>query len=186
MKRRVEIYVFAGLLVTLAVVVYFRLQSAVPGIPGVLASEGKFKPLEVQEPQLRLQLLEKIQKLEYTGSHRNIFVAAPPPPPQPVRPVEKSSPVLAGPPPPPPLEVPAQFFGYTSARRGGKRAAFFTSGEDVLIVPEGDTFLSRFRLVHIGNDSADIEEMSTGRHTTLQMVQPPEQQVLNSSVAVEK
>ena len=180
MKRRLEIYVFAGLVLVLAVVVYFRLQSTVPGIPGVLASEGKFKPLEVQEPQLRLQLLEKIQKLEYTGSHRNIFVAAPPPPPQPVRSAEKSSPGLAaGPPLPPPLEVPAQFFGYTSARRGGKRAAFFTSGEDVLIVPEGDTFLSRFRLVHIGNDSADIEEMSTGRHTTLQLVQPPEQQAVN-------
>ena len=38
---------------------------------------------------------------------------------------------------------------------------------------EGDTFLNRFRLVHIGNDSADVEEISTGRHATVQMVQPP-------------
>lgn len=181
MKRRVEIYVLAGLLVALAVIAYFRLQSSVPGISGVLASETNFKPLEVREPQLRLQLLEKIQKLEYSGSHRNIFVAAPPPPtPQPARPVGAAPPVPTGPPVPPPLQVPVQFFGYSSERRDRRRAAFFASGEDVLIVREGDSFLGRFRLVHIGNDSADVEEMSTGRHATLQMVQPPEQaQALN-------
>lgn len=175
MKRRVEIYVLIGLLVALGAVVYVRLQSSVPGIPGVLASETSFKPLDVREPQLRLQLLEKIQKLEYAGSHRNIFVAAPPPPPKPVMPVMTAPPMPTGPPPPPPLQIPAQFFGYAFERRSGKRAAFFTSGDDVLVVPEGDAFLGGFRLVHIGNDSADIEEMSTGRHATLQIVQPAEQ-----------
>ncbi len=55
----------------------------------------------------------------------------------------------------------------------GRRVAFFTSGDDVLVVAEGDTFLGRFRLVHIGNDTADVEELGTGRHTTVPMVQPP-------------
>jgi hypothetical protein len=41
-----------------------------------------------------------------------------------------------------------------------------------LVVPEGDTFLHGFRLVHIGDTSADVEEISTGRKATVQMVQP--------------
>ena len=50
--------------------------------------------------------------------------------------------------------------------------AFFTSGDEVLIVPEGDTFLNGLRLLHIGNDSAEVEEVSSGRHATVPMVQP--------------
>lgn len=178
MARRTELYVFAGLLMLLAGAAYyfFTSRSGGTGLPGVLAADTKFQPLDVQEPALRMDLLEKIRKLEYTGSHRNIFVAAPPPPP---KPVGQLAPVVRPigpqpPPPPPPLQVPAEFFGYASEAHGGRRAAFFTSGDDVLVVSEGQTFLGRFRLDRINNDSADVEEISTGRHATLQMVQPPE------------
>jgi hypothetical protein len=54
----------------------------------------------------------------------------------------------------------------------GKRLAFFLDGEEVLVVEEGSVFLNRFRLDKIGNDSADVEEISSGRHATVQMVQP--------------
>lgn len=174
MSRRTELWLFAGLIVLLAAILYFRTVGQGSGIPRVLGAETKFKPLDVEEPQLRLQLLDQIQKTEYAGSRRNIFVAAPPPAPKPVRPSGKAPPVVVVPAPPPPVQVPAQFFGH--ARQGkGKEVAFFTSGDDVLIVPEGDTFLGGFRLVHIGSDSADVEEMSTGRHATVPMVQPPDQ-----------
>jgi hypothetical protein len=43
----------------------------------------------------------------------------------------------------------------------------------VIIVQEGSVFLSRFRLDKIGNDSAEVEEVSSGRHATVQMVPPP-------------
>jgi hypothetical protein len=33
--------------------------------------------------------------------------------------------------------------------------------------------MNRYRLDKIGNDSADVEETSSGRHATVQMVQPP-------------
>ena len=134
---------------------------------GVLASDSKFQPLDVQEPRLHTELLERIRKLEYSGTHRNIFVAAPPPPRTGRGAAWRRSlserfvgPQL--PPPPPPLQVPAEFFGYATRPVSGKRVAFFTSGDDVLVVPEGDTFLGRFRLIHIGNDSADVEEIATG------------------------
>jgi hypothetical protein len=173
MRRRAEIYLLAGLLIVLAAFLYVTNRSQLPGLPGVLDADTKFQPLDVQGPQLHLDLLKKIQKLEYSGSHRNIFVAMPPPIPKASE--QPALPPFVGPrqpPPPPPLEVPATLFGYASEPRTGKRVAFFTSGDDVLVVAEGDVFLNRFRLVHIGDNSADVEEISTGRHATIPMVQP--------------
>jgi hypothetical protein len=164
----------AVLMILLLIVplVYYANRNEVGGLPGVLASNTKFTPLSVQEPQLRLDELARLQKLEYTGSHRNIFTAAPlPPPPAPVEP-KHPFPTVPSPPPIPPVQVPGEFFGFALMKNSGKRVAFFKVGEDVLVVPEGDTFLNRFRLVRIGNDSADVEQLSDGRHATVAMVQP--------------
>ncbi len=180
MSKRAQIYLLAGLGVVLAVLLYRTYRTDTPAGSGVLASDSKFQPLDVQEPRLHTELLDRIRKLEYSGTHRNIFIAAPPPPEKTAaqlaaKPVERFvGPQL--PPPPPPLQVPAEFFGYATRSVSGKRVAFFTSGDDVLVVPEGDTFLGRFRLIRIGNDSADVEEISTGRHAVVQLVQPPPEQ----------
>jgi hypothetical protein len=170
MKARKELYLLAGLLVLLGAVTYYFLSghSGSTGFPGVLAADTKFEPMQVREPDLR--------KLEYAGQHRNIFLATPPPPPKSVEQARAST--FIGPrvpSPPPPLQIPAEFFGYASAPRGGRRVAFFTSGDDILVVGEGETFLGRFRLDRINNDSADVQEIATGRHTTVQLVQPPDQ-----------
>ncbi|SRR5271170_3628832 len=177
MTRRTQIYVLAGLVALLVVVAYFSVfRPSVPGISGVLAADTKFEPLDVQEPSLRLDQLERLRKLEYSGSHRNIFVAGAPPIPKPIA-GEAAAAALrpVGPQPPPPLQIPAEFFGYASQSKSGKRVAFFTSGDDVLVVAEGDRFLNTFRLVHIGNESAEVEEISTGRRTMVPLVQPPDQ-----------
>ena len=173
MRQRARLYLLLGLLVVLAGSYYFANRRQVPGMPGVMAADTKVQPLEVQGPQLHLDLLEQIKKPEPPGTLRNIFLAAPPPPPK--APTVKAPPPFVGPrqpPPPPPLQVPATFFGYAWRPKSGKRVAFFSSGDDVLVVPEGDTFLNGLRLIHIGNDSADVEEVSTGRHATVPMVQP--------------
>ncbi len=178
MSRRYQTVALLGLLGALLVAFWFTTRSSVPGIPGVLAADTKFKPLDIQEPQLRLDRLAELNKLEYSGAHRNIFVEAPPPlPMSPAQKAKESARHFVGPtlpPPPPPLSVPVQFFGYESLPGSGKRVAFFTSGDDVLIVAEGDTFLAGFRLVHIGDDSADVEEVSSGRTATIQLI-PPQQ-----------
>ena len=180
MSRRTQIYLLVGLGIVLAIAVFDAYRGDSPAGSGVLAYDSRFQPLDVQEPRLHTELLDRIRKLEYTGTHRNIFVAAPPPPPpSAVQPGQKPVERFVGPqppPPPPPLQVPAEFFGYATRPASGRRVAFFTSGDDVLVVPEGDTFLGRFRLVHIGNDSADVEEVATGRHATIQLVQPPPEQ----------
>jgi hypothetical protein len=178
-SQRAQAYALAGLLVLLAAIVYYSFFDKIPstGFAGVLAADTKFEPLDVQEAQLRLDKLEKLRKLEYSGSHRNIFVVAPPPPPaSQAQAAANAAARFVGPmppPPPPPLQIPAEFFGYATQPRTGRRTAFFTSGDDVLVVSEGDKFLNNLRLVHIGNDSADVEEISSGRHATVQMVQPP-------------
>jgi hypothetical protein len=176
MWRRTQIYVLIGLL-ALAAIIFLRSRSDVPGFPGVLAANTQFTPLDVQEPNLRLDLLEKIHKTEYKGLHRDIFTGAPLPAPRPEPNADSAGRGRYGPnvpPPPPPVQVPAQFFGYAS-RPGAKRVGFFLNGEDVIVVAEGDAFLGNFRLVHIGNDSADVEEISSGRHATVPLERPPDE-----------
>jgi hypothetical protein len=171
MTDRKKIYVLLALVGLLGAVYWLNRNSA-SGVAGVLAADNKFQPLNIQDPQLRLDLLEKIHKQEYTGTHRNIFVVAPlPPPPSSsdgeARPVGPQSP-----PPPPPVVIPATFFGYATDARTASRLAFFESGDDVFIVGEGGILLGRYRLLKIGNDSAEFEEVASARRASLPMTQP--------------
>jgi hypothetical protein len=175
MSKRTQIYVLIGLLL-IAAYLFYSERSEAPGLSGVQASDASFHPLNVDEPHLRLDLLDKIKKLDYSGSHRNIFIFGPPPPPP------KTDEQIARdnyrsqgpqkPPPPPPVTVPAQLFGSAYMSKSGKRIAFFLQGDDVLVVEEGTVFMGRYRLDKINNDSADVEETSSGRHATVPMTQP--------------
>jgi hypothetical protein len=145
------------------------------GIAGVSTVSAGFLPLNVQDPELRLDMLDKIRKLEYSGAHRNIFSATPLPPV--VSAAEKAAeqhrnqgPVQ--PPPPPPPSVPATFFGFVSNPTGANRLGFFQAGDDVYVVGEGSLLLTNFRLLKIGNDTAEFEEVSTGRKASLAITQP--------------
>src|SRR5271167_3525999 len=99
MKGRKELYLSAGLLILLAVAAYYFFSSRGDGtgLPGVLAADTKFEPLQIQEPELRMDLLEKVRKLEYSGSHRNIFLPTPPPPPKPVGQTAEAAHAFIGP-----------------------------------------------------------------------------------------
>jgi hypothetical protein len=178
MSQRTQIYLLIGLVVVLAIAVYNYPHFGRPdaaSVSGVMAADTKFQPLDVQDPGLRIDELKRLSRQDTSGSHRNIFVAAPPPS------AVATTPTVAGdrypqlPPPPPPLQVPAEFFGYASQPGSGKRVAFFTAGDDVLVVAEGDKFLNNYRLLHVGNESAEVEEISSGRHQTMPLVEPPDQ-----------
>jgi hypothetical protein len=176
MKQRVQIYVLVGL-VLLAGYLFFSSHQSVPGV-GVLASDVKFVPLNVDEPQLRLDLLAELKELTYKGAHRDIFnpnsvpiVADGGGPTKPAKdPYRKRGPEL--PPPPPPVNVPGTLYGYATLQTSGKRVAFFQEGDDVLVVEEGAEFLHGYRLIHVNDTTADVVELSTGRHATVQMTQP--------------
>ena len=173
MSERKKIQLLIALL-AIAGGLYFYERTSNPSLPtGVLADRG-FTPLNVQEPALQLDRLRKAQNDQYTGTQRNIFVAAPPPPPTASH-VEAPRPFVGPqlPPPPPPLQVPVEFYGIESS--GGREVALLKNGDDVLIVAPGNTFMDRFRLLRIGNQSAEVEEISSGRHATLPLVPPVDQ-----------
>ena len=164
---------FAGLLALLALVVYLQVRSPEAAPASVGASE-QFEPIPVENPALRLDLLERLKKFEYEGTHRSIFSATLPPPPAPVVNPATIKPAVPAPPPgPPPLVVPATFFGYVTDPQTGTRRAFFNEGEEVYVVAVGEVLLGRFRLLQIGNSTAELEETTTGRRTTLTMVEEP-------------
>ena len=77
-----------------------------------------------------------------------------------------------GPPPVAPLVVPATFFGYVTDARTGVRRAFFSEGDDVFVVGVGEILLGRFRLLQIGNSTAELEETGSGRRATVTLQEP--------------
>jgi hypothetical protein len=185
MSPRNQKIVLGVLLVTL-VVVYFWSTGGGNGVTGVAQSDLQFTPLNVQQPELRVDLLAKLHESSYgEGSHRNVFVFGDAPVVLTAREIEhrkEKEHVPIGPrrpPPPPPFQVSAQFFGTASMPVSGRHVAFFQSGEDVVVVAEGDAFLTRYRLIHIANESADVQEISSGRHATVPLVPPVVDQAAN-------
>lgn len=174
-KTRFETYALVVLLLVLAVVAYgfFGRNGTLPGFQG---PDAAFRPLGVSDPALRLDLLDQLQKAEFKGGHRNIFAATPLPSAAPkapkIAPVVQA-PVIPQPVAPPPLVVPASLYGIVTEVSTGTRKAVFTGGDnDVYIVPEGGTLLGLYRVDKIGNNSVDVEEISSGRKTTLALASP--------------
>jgi hypothetical protein len=174
MKRRNQIAsaLLISVLLLLVYVIYSNSRPvAVVVAPGTVQS---FVPLAVENPALRVDLLQELKKFQYQGPRRNIFTTAPLPPPVPVQ-QASPVPVISGPasiPGPPPLVVPATFFGRVTDKRSGASRAFFSSGDDVFVLGLGETLMNRFRLVQIGDNTAEMEEIASGRRTTLTMERP--------------
>ena len=172
-----------GLLaLVLAGAAYYEWHGSELGSPAMEISSGApYTVLNVENPALRLDELDRVRNLEYTGIHRNIFSPTPPPPPPPPPgapgapggPNGHPGPFGPGvPPPPPPVVVPATFFGYVTDARTGHKEAFFSDADDVYIAAEGETLLGRFRILKIANDSVEVEEIASGRRTTLTLQEP--------------
>ncbi len=67
------------------------------------------------------------------------------------------------------MTVDAKYFGFVSDSKGSHRRAFFATAnnEEVFVAGEGDTLLGHFRVVKISSTTADLEEVASGRRTTL-------------------
>ena len=173
MRRRIEFGIFVALALVLGWIGFSYFWRG-PQISSVLFANEKLEPLAIADPTLRLDLLERVRKLEYKGTHRNIFSASLPPKPQPKveTPVVVPTPQDTG---PPPLQIPFRFYGYQEDPRTGRRRGFFTDGDDVFIAAEGETIKNRFKVLKIGNQSAEVEEMASGRRATLPLELLPQQ-----------
>jgi len=136
--------------------------------------------IQVPNPHIRMEDIERTRKAEYKGTGRNPFSSAAAPVARIPQPTEKKSEPYGPqqPPPPvapPPLTLPpnVKFYGYGTGPSGTSRRAFFHDGDDVQILGEGDVLLKRFRIIRIGNDHLEFEEISTGRVGTAPLEEQP-------------
>ena len=119
------------------------------------------------DPRLQLGLLKQAESTEYKGTGRDIFRAQAAPPaeiPKPVVPPDKANntppppPPNPGPPPPPPINL--KFFGFAN-RPGQPRQVFLSQGDDVFIAREGDIVKGRYKVLHIGANAVEVQDVLT-------------------------
>jgi hypothetical protein len=114
---------------------------------------------------IRLELLQR-ERGELGPPDRNPFrferraSAAPPPRPQTARRSAPIEVVPTGPlPPPPPPPIPLRFIGYlqpSDAAAAGRVAVLSDGRGNVFNGREGDVIEGRYRLLRVGNDSAEL------------------------------
>lgn len=126
------------------------------------------------DPTLDLRLLAQTEQLKYAGSGRNIFVAQVDIP-APVAPVVTDAGPIgppAPPPPPPPPPINLKFFGFAN-KAGEPKKVFLSQGEDVFIAVEGDIVDRRYKVVHIGPASVEIEDVLYNNRQNIPLTQAP-------------
>lgn len=120
------------------------------------------------DPTLRLDLLRATESIEYKGSGRNIFREYVPPPPVVEKPVVVQQPTIQCPGDPrcPPPPIPLKFFGFAS-RPGEAKKVFLSHEGDVFIAGEGEIVNRRYRVLRIGVNSVEIEDVLSNHRQTI-------------------
>ena len=156
--------VLAAVLLIAAAVVLLRQPSA-PVSSAAAPPGGAAQTSRQGNPvgDVRLETLERRDDASATPS-RDVFrfdgrraaeAAAAPPRPTARQPVEPVVDVPTGPPPPPP--IPLRFIGYLDQAGEVPRVAVLSDGRgNVFNGEEGDVIEGRYRVLRIGNDSADL------------------------------
>ncbi len=139
------------------------LPSGPTGRPAAGATKTARKPhpllAQTLDPTLRFDLLKSSEDVTYKGTGRDIFRSQPEeaPIPKPLPP-DKQPNVVQAPPPPPP--IPLKFYGFASRKDGNKRI-FLSKGEDIFVAKEGDIVDRRYKIVHIGPNSVEVQDVLT-------------------------
>jgi hypothetical protein len=130
------------------------------------------RPASSLDPTLQLGLLRSAEETTYTGSGRNIFRAAPVVIPHVVKsPVKVQAQIPTGPPPPPPPPpINLKFFGFAS-KPGEPKKVFLSTGEDVFIAAEGDIVNRRYKILHIGTSSIEVEDVLNNNRQSIPLTQ---------------
>lgn len=132
--------------------------------PARAGTRGATPAPQSLDPTLRLNLLASVEGVQYKASGRNIFRSleeAPIPIPRPLAPALK---VPAGPPSPAPINL--RFYGFAS-RPGESKKVFLSQGDDIFIAVEGDIVNRRYRVVRIGVNTVEVEDVLDGRRQVL-------------------
>src|SRR5437868_6168701 len=76
----------------------------------------------------------------------------------------------APPPPPPPPPINLKFFGFAN-KPGEPRKAFLSQGDDVFIAVEGDIVDRRYKVIHIGPTSVEVEDVLYNNRQSIPLTQ---------------
>lgn len=153
--------------------------AAQPAGPGQqLRRDGQARPPAVAslDPALRLDVLRATEEAEYKGSGRNIFDYKQRPIEQPVVNVDKGPKVLPpqcpGDPRCPPPPIPLKFYGVAVKPGEPKRALLSsTTSDDLFIAAEGEIVNRRYRVLRIGVNSVEIEDVLSNNRQTIPLTQ---------------
>ena len=134
------------------------------------AARKPARPMGAQtlDPTLRFDWLKSSEEVTYKGTGRDIFRSQPEEAaiPKPLPP-DKQPNAVPAPPPPPPIDL--KFYGFASRKDGYKRI-FLSKGEDIFVAKEGDIVDRRYKIVHIGQNSVDVEDVLTNNRQTLPLL----------------
>jgi hypothetical protein len=154
------------LLVVAAIVggAFYFLRSPVAPVGGTTVPAGGGAQTSRQGNPVGDVRLESLDRQDDAGStpSRDVFrfgekraALAVPPQPTPRVPVEPVPQAPTGPPPPPP--IPLRYIGYLDQQGEVPRVAVLSDGRgNVFNGKEGDVIEGRYRVLRIGNDSADL------------------------------
>lgn len=168
-KQQVGILLFLMLIAAAVWLLNFRGKQVTADVVAATSAQQDAPVPQFDNPQIRLDEINRARKAEYKSSGRNPFssIQAPQKPaPQDTKPHEIVGPQQPPPKPPdPPLTLPPnlKFYGFGTVPNGTVRLAFLTDCEEIYEVAEGEIFLKRFRVLRISNASLQFEEISTGR-----------------------
>jgi hypothetical protein len=170
-KKRQQTILLAGIGAILALVLYFWLRPA-PAVPSAAAAarpgpRGAAAAPEGSVARIGLDRIGTAPGGSGAGQ-RDLFAfgqpPTPPPTPEPpptLPPVNDPATTIAEmpptPPPLPPLNV--KYMGSLEAKPGLRVAFFLTEKKDIVTGQVGEVVMNRFKIMKIGFESADIQEV---------------------------
>ena len=171
MKQRGKIVVLLALLVVLVGLQFARREPGANPAVTATAAQGARAGARPSLSAIPDSLLEvkgrKPDPRRRAAAQRNIFEygrrAA-------VAPAPETA--VAAPPAPPAPPAPLRFYGFAEPSHGGKRQVFLTDGEEVYVAAEGDVVLRRYRVLRVGSQSIELEELSGKQRWVVPLEQP--------------
>ena len=127
------------------------------------------------DPTLDVSLLKQSEEIKYAGNGRNIFVAGSVATiPKPIRNGTDTGLQQASLHTPPPVQpappITLKFFGFEN-EPGEPRRAFLSQGEDVFIAGEGEIVNRRYRVLRIGPNSVEMEDVLYNNRQNIPLTQ---------------
>ena len=150
-----------------------KAASSVKVAPGKIQARSEARAavsgLSRYDPDLKLDLLKKVQGRPLTSLGRDPFAFQSPAPPRPAASAAAAptaAPAPPAPPPPPPLKA----MGY-SDMPGGVREAYVSYEDQVYSVHEGDTIGNKFKVLTVSPTQVEVEDATSKERLKLPISQ---------------